>query len=170
LELVAHRTLTQIGIMGLIAALLGCRPGADAPPLPPDFTTLKRDLLELDQSLALSRRTGVQQPDRFIAALDQLERDYRLQRDKPTGLAQQLVEAVITNARVLRQAGAKYAAYAAIYAPGTPPPGQSKTAEAYWDLLKQAYLAFHPSPQEDRIDLAVQTLEAAEKLLPRRNQ
>jgi hypothetical protein len=145
----------------LAIILVGCRPQTATPP-PPDFTILKRDLLELDQSLALSRRTGVVQPDRFVAALDQLERDVRLQRDKPTGVAQQGVEAVLANAQVLRQAAGHYAQAASIYAPYSPPPDANKTTKDYWDLLKQAYLAFHPSPSEDRIDLVVQALEAAE--------
>ena len=166
----------------LAIILVGCRPQTATPP-PPDFTTLKRDLLELDQSLALSRRTGVVQPDRFVAALDQLERDVRLQRDKPSGIAQQGLEAVLTNAQVLRRAAALYARYyAAVYAPHAPPPAPddprwgdpafasdnrywkaSTEFEGYWTILRQTYANFHPSPTEDVIDLAVQALEAAER-------
>ena len=144
------------------AALLGCR-RANAPP-PPDFTTLKRDLLELDQAIGwdLSRRTALLHPDRFIAALEQLERDVRLQRDKPTGRAQELVAGVLASAQALRHAGALYVTEVAPYGNLTPTPGRNKTLEADWDLLKEAFLAIHPGPNESRIDLAVQQLEAAE--------
>src|ERR1035441_2178417 len=124
----------------LSAALLGCR-RATAPPLPPpppDFTTLKRDLLELDQSLGLSRRTGIVHPDRYIAAVQQLERDYRLQREKPTGPAQQGVEAAIRAANRLGQAGAQYVA--AYRRPDDYPNGE---ADRRWDLLNAKRLGWH---------------------------
>jgi len=142
--------------------LLGCRPPA-APP-PPDFTILKRDLLELDQAIGwdLSRRTALLHPDRFISALEQLERDVRLQRDKPSGRTQEAVEAALASAQALRRAGAEYVAQVAPYGNLTPTPGRNKPLEADWDLLKQAFLAIHPGPNESRIDLAVQALEAAE--------
>ncbi len=143
----------------LAIILIGCRPQT-APP--PDFTTLKRDLLELDQSLGLSRRSGVVHPDRYIAALEQLERDYRLAREKPTGVAQQGLEAVLQNARLLRQAAAQYTARASAigYDPDELP--KDKLAGQWWALLEKLFLNFHPGPSEDAIDLAVQALEAAE--------
>lgn len=153
-------TILLVSVLILIsAALFGCRRAAVPPPRPPppDFTTLKRDLLELDQSLVLSRRTGIVQPDRYIAAVQQLERDYRLQRDKPTGRAQQGVEAAIRAANLLGQAGAHYVA--AYRRPDDYPNGE---ADRRWAILDAAYLDLHPSTDQDAIDLAVQQLEAAE--------
>ena len=149
----------------LCALLTSCRPAAPPPP-PPDFTTLKRDLLELDQAVALDRRTALVQPDRFIRVLEQLERDLRLQRDKPTGLAQTGVEALLANARLMRQAGAEYARYAAIYHSNLDLIPTNPTAEGWWGILKTNYLAFHPSPTEDNIDVVVRLLEAAETAPP----
>jgi hypothetical protein len=140
-------------------ALLGCRPSA-APPAPPDFTILKRDLLELDQSLSLSRRTGVAHPDRYIAALEQLERDYRLQRDKPTGEAQTGVELAISVGRKIRETGNRYAYYAGLH--------DDARAEQWWTVLTHGYLILRPSPEKDLIDLAVQSLEAAEQPIPQK--
>ena len=148
----------------LAILLVGCRPQTPAPP-PPDFTTLKRDLLELDQAVGwdLSRRTALLHPDRFTTALEQLERDVRLQHDKPTGRAQEAVAAVLASAQALRHAGALYVAEVAPYGNIAPTPGRNKPLEADWDLLKAAFLEIHPGPNESRIDLAVQALEAAER-------
>ena len=131
----------------LLALLLGCRPHVTAPPpppAPPDFTILKGDLLELDQSIALSRLTGIAHPDRFIAVLDRLERDLRLQRDKPTGTTLMGVQDVIRLARIMRQAGAQYARWASIYAPHAPPADwDSPTPKEHWATLQQCYRIFY---------------------------
>jgi hypothetical protein len=93
--------------------------------------------------------------------VEQLERDNRLQRDKPPALAQQGIEALLTTARLLRQIGAHYAA--AYARPNNYPIGE---ADRTWATLQEAYLAIHPSPTEDRVDLVVRCLEATEQPAP----
>jgi hypothetical protein len=75
-------------------------------------------------------------PERYIAALEQLER---------------------------RQAAAEYTARASAigYDPDELP--KDKLAGQWWALLEKLFLNFHPAPSEDTIDLAVQALEAAER-------
>jgi len=109
------------------------------PPPPKDFTTLKRDLLELQQSCGISREVGLLYPERLARQRNQLANDYKLQgpprpveADKSLKLTLQRCEELFTAAR----------GYAHV--------------DPYWKLI-DASLSLHCQTQ-----LALEALEAEE--------
>jgi hypothetical protein len=118
-----------------------------------DFTVLKRDLIELQQSLkGLSMDSGLREPGRFLRALERLERDYRLQRpeDLPTGSPRQLLDSCLQSCQLLRSTGSGYVAAIS-----------TSQEQTYWSLLQKNY-SFIRNPKQDLIEITITALEAAE--------
>ncbi len=130
-----------------------------APPPPPDYSTLKRDLLRLDQSLqyGIQRGQGLNAPERFVADLEQLKIDYRVQKPPLDDFNRKMLGDLIGIAEVVRQAGAAHARYTQGL-----PDVRTDDAEFSWQLLKTNYVVL-ANPIDNHVLLAVKSLELAEQ-------
>src|SRR4051812_20432936 len=88
---------TTAGI-ALAAFFVGCQPNPVK-----DYTTLKRDLLELRQHAAINphSKVGLAVPADFFRSIERLENDFRLQQTQPGSNACQQITFALADAHIL---------------------------------------------------------------------
>ena len=98
----------ETALAGLVITVLLTFAGCSNRPPAPDFTTLKRDLLELEQACGLDRDTALHHPKIFVASMNRLQNDNRLQREPRPRYAQFDVDLVLKLADLVQSLASSY--------------------------------------------------------------